>query len=76
MVVKEIPVVVNPAENVYFPSFPYPKDGIVLPLTETDEAGQMRVYAVQLPYWYWKLIIDYVVETEEAVTAITVERPP
>ena len=67
---------VNPAENVYFPSFPYPKEGIVLPVTETDEAGQMHVYAVQLPYWYWKLIINYVTETEEAVTAVTTGKPP
>lgn len=57
-------------EGVYFPSFPYPKDGIVMPLTEEDKDGEMHVYAVTLPYWYWNLIINYVKETETAVTAL------
>ena len=57
-------------ENVYFPSFPYPKDGIVEPLTEEDKDGELHVYGVMLPYWYWNLIIDYVNKTETAVTAL------
>ena len=70
-VIKEIPVpVVMGLEGVYFPSFPYPKDGIVLPLTEADKDGELHVYAVTLPYWYWNLIIDYVRKTETAVQAL------
>lgn len=85
MVIKEIPVPVIPGlENVYFPSFPYPKDGIVLPLDENKnvitgnepDADDITVDAVLMPYWYWKLIINYVTETEEAVTALTAAKPP
>ena len=82
-VVKEIPVpVVMGLENVYFPSFPYPKDGILEPLTEADKDGELHVYAVVVPYWYWNLIIDYASKTEEAVTALEevngpeVKKPP
>ena len=57
-------------ENVYFPSFPYPKDGIIEPLTEADKDGELHVYAVVIPYWYWNLIIDYASKTETAVTAL------
>ncbi len=57
-------------ENVYFPSFPYPKDGIIEPLTEADKDGELHVYAVVIPYWYWNLIIDYVNKTETAVSAL------
>ena len=70
-VIKEIPVpVVTGLEGVYFPSFPYPKDGIVQPLTEADKDGELHVYAVVIPYWYWNLIIDYASNTEKAVTAL------
>ena len=70
-VIKEIPVpVVMGLENVYFPSFPYPKDGIIEPLTEADKDGELHVYAVVIPYWYWNLIIDYVNKTETAVSAL------
>ncbi len=82
-VVKEIPVpVVMGLENVYFPSFPYPKDGILEPLTEADKDGELHVYAVVVPYWYWNLIIDYASKPEEAVTALEevngpeVKKPP
>ena len=76
-VIKEIPVpVVMGLENVYFPSFPYPKDGIIEPLTEADKDGELHVYAVVLPYWYWNLIINYVKETETAVTALEVVNSP
>lgn len=69
-------------DGVYFPSFPYPKEGIVKPLTEEDKDGELHVYAVVLPYWYWNLIIDYVSKTETAVTALEsvnsleAEKPP
>ena len=81
--IKEIPVpVVMGLDGVYFPSFPYPKEGIVKPLTEADKDGELHVYAVVLPYWYWNLIIDYVSKTETAVTALEsvnspeAEKPP
>ena len=57
-------------DGVYFPTFPEPKDGVVLPLTEADKDGELHVYAVTLPYWYWNLIIDYVSKTEKAITAL------
>ena len=63
-------------EGVYFPSFPYPKDGIIEPLTEADKDGELHVYAVVLPYWYWNLVINYVSETEKAVTALEVVNSP
>ena len=70
-VIKEIPVpVVMGLESVYFPSFPYPKDGIIETLTEKDKDGELHVYAVVIPYWYWNLVINYVKETETAVTAL------
>lgn len=70
-VIKEIPVpVVMGLEGVYFPSFPYPNEGIIKPLTEEDKDGELHVYAVVLPYWYWNLVIDYVSKTETAVTAL------
>ena len=76
-VIKEIPVpVVMGLENVYFPSFPYPKEGIIEPLTEADKDGELHVYAVVLPYWYWNLIINYVKETETAVTALETVNSP
>ena len=62
--------VVTGLESVYFPSFPYPKDGILEPLTEKDKDGELHVYAVVIPYWYWNLIIDYASNTEKAVTAL------
>ena len=81
MVIKEIPVPVVPGhESVYFPSFPYPADGLVVPLDKDNKAvttDGVQVQAVIMPYWYWVQIIDYVNKTEKAVTALyAVERPP
>lgn len=76
MVVKEIPVpVVMGLDGVYFPAFPYPKDGIILPLDENnkvifEDREDVQVTNVVMPYWYWKLIIKYVKDTETAVTAL------
>ncbi|MBO7734221.1 MAG: hypothetical protein J6S67_16775 [Methanobrevibacter sp.] len=69
-------------EGVYFPAFPYPKDGMLMPLDENGEAvitedENIHIYSVVMPYWYWKLIINYVRETEAAVTALqTAGHPP
>ena len=70
-----MPVVAG-LEGVYFPSFPYPKDGIIEPLTEADKDGELHVYAVVIPYWYWNLVINYVKETETAVTALEAVNSP
>ena len=76
-VVKEIPVpVVMGLDGVYFPSFPYPKEGIIQPLTEADKDGELHLYAVVLPYWYWNLIIDYASKTETAITALEAVNSP
>lgn len=67
-------------ENVYFPKFPYPADGIVVPLDENNKAvttDDIQIQAVIMPYWYWKQIENYVVKTETAVTALmAVQHPP
>lgn len=81
MVIKEIPVPVVPGlEGVYFPSFPYPADGLIVPLDENNKAvttDGVQVQAVIMPYWYWLQIVDYVTKTETAVTALqAVKHPP
>ena len=65
-------------DDVYFPAFPDPEDNIV-PLDQegnivaiTDE----HIVKVELPFWYWNMIIDYVEETENAVTALYAAHPP
>ena len=67
-------------ESVYFPSFPYPADGIVVPLDENNQAiiqDDIPIYAVLMPYCYCKLIIEFANKTETAVTALqAVEHPP
>ena len=60
-------------DGVYFPAFPYPKDGVILPLDKDNKVTydeEDLVVNVVLPYWYWKLIIKYVKDTETAVTAL------
>lgn len=79
--IKEIPVPTIPGlEGVYFPSFPYPADGLVVPLDENNKAvttDGIQIKAVVLPYWYWIQIVDYVSQTEKAVTALkSVANPP
>ena len=32
--------------------------------------GEINISYVEVPYWYWNLIIDYVTKTETAVTAL------
>ena len=70
-----MPVVAG-LEGVYFPSFPYPKDGIIEPLTQADKDGELHVYAVVIPYWYWNLVIDYAKKMETAVTALEAVNSP
>lgn len=67
-------------DGVYFPKFPYPADGLIVPLDENNKAittGGVQVQAVLMPYWYWMQIVDYVTKTETAVTALQeVNKPP
>lgn len=65
-------------ETVYFPAFPYPKQGIIKPLDAENNivtSDGTEIETVQMPYWYWKLVIDYVAKTENAVDAITAKPP-
>lgn len=75
--IEIVPVIIG-LDDVYFPAFPDPEDNIV-PLdqdgnivTFTDE----HIVKVELPFWYWNMIIDYVEETENAVTALYAAHPP
>lgn len=62
--------------NVYFPAFPEAPAGLIIPVDingrKVTEPGT-EVVNVVLPYWYWKEIVHYVTETEEAVQAISVK---
>ena len=73
---KETPVI--KVETVYFPAFPEPPEDII-PL-DVDKnivtSGDTEIVYVAIPYWYWNLIIDYVEETEQAVTSLTAGHPP
>jgi len=71
-------IVIAGIETVYFPAFPYPDDDVVIPLDADKNivinSGASIEY-VMLPYWYWKLIIEYVIDTENAVDALA-QHPP
>lgn len=60
--------------NVFFPSFPEPPKGAILPLDingkRVTEKGE-DIINVVMPYWYWKEVCRYVTETEEAVQALS-----
>ena len=78
--IKEIPVpVIAGLDGVYFPSFPYPDDGVIIPLDKEQKIvtdTETEVITVVIPYWYWKMVIDHVKETESAVTALYAARHP
>ena len=60
--------------DVYFPAFPYPQTGTILFLDINGKRVtdyQTEIVNVVMPYWYWKQIVQYVTETEEAVQALT-----
>lgn len=63
---KEIP-------ELYFPSVPEPKDGVVIPLDCDFHAvttEEKEIMFVLMPYWYWNMIIDYMNKTETAVSVL------
>ena len=65
-------------KTVFFPAFPEPPEDIK-PLDKDNNvviSDDTEVVYVALPYWYWNLIIDYVEETEQAVTSLTAQHPP
>ena len=79
--VKEIIVPVVPAlDNIFFPSFPYPEDGIIIPKDKDGNivvSENVNIETVEMPYWYWQQIKIYVIHTEQAVTALEeVKKPP
>ena len=58
--------------------FPDPPDDII-PLDKDNNvvtSDDTETVNVLIPYWYWNLIIDYVEETEAAVTSLTAAHPP
>lgn len=71
--------VVPGLEGVYFPAPPYPKDGIVLPLDKNwnvVKTNDVEVETVAMPNWYWKLVLDFIVKTEQAITALEAVNNP
>ncbi|MBO7735854.1 MAG: hypothetical protein J6S67_25015 [Methanobrevibacter sp.] len=73
---KETPVIT--VDTVYFPSFPEPPEDII-PLDADKNIvtdSDTDIVYITIPYWYWNLIIDYVEETEQAVTSLTAWHPP
>lgn len=67
----------TPAQDVYIPKFPEPKESVVIPLNSdfhcvipTEEEPDPEVMYVMVPYWYWNLIITYKVQMERAVKAL------
>lgn len=54
------------SDYLYFPSFPSPIDENGNSIPSYDQERQI----VELPYWYWLLIVDYAVETETAVSIL------
>ena len=74
---KEPPAIVG-IDTIYFPVFPQPPEDII-PLDKDNNAvisGDTEIAYVRIPLWYWNLIIDYVEETEAAVTSLTAQHPP
>jgi hypothetical protein len=75
---KKEPAITVKVDTVYFPAFPDPPDDII-PLDADKNivtSDDTEIVYVTIPLWYWNLIIDYVEETEEAVTSLTVQHPP
>lgn len=54
------------SDLIYFPTFPSPTDENGNTIPQYDEENQI----VKLPYWYWLQIVDYVTDTETAVTIL------
>ena len=70
------PVIVG-IETVYFPAFPQPPEDIIALDKDNNivTSTEVEIDKVVIPYWYWNLIIDYVEETEAAVTSLTAHPP-
>ena len=52
---------------IIFPAFPAPVDKDGNTFIVFDEEKQ----SVTMPFWYWKKIVFYVLETENAIKAIS-----
>lgn len=60
--------------DVYFPSFPYAQQGTILFVDlhgKRVTTNQSEIVNVVIPFWYWKMICDYVEGTESAVQSLT-----
>ena len=60
---KEIPEI---NDVITFPTFPAPADKDGNSYIVFDEEKQ----TVTMPFWYWKQIVIYVSETEDAIAAL------
>lgn len=70
---NQVRVRTETAKNIYFPEFPLAPDHTLLPLDfygkRVKDIDTEIVY-IQMPYWYWKEIVKYATEIEEAVQAL------
>ena len=70
---REIKPAAVDLESVYFPAPPDVEGVVITPLDENKKvvtAPKIPIESVILPYSFWKQIIDYIVKTETAVTAL------
>lgn len=80
---KEEEVFIYP--KIYFPEFPDPEK-YVKPLDyngQLVEDEETDIYFVQMPFWYWLLIVDYKVDVDKAerfynylIGYTEIEKPP
>ncbi|MBO6101480.1 MAG: hypothetical protein J6P07_09180 [Spirochaetaceae bacterium] len=66
--------------TVYFPTAPDPEGVVIIPYDKEGNivtAPKIPIETVEIPYSYWKQILDYIVKTETAVTALhKAQHPP
>lgn len=58
------------APDLYFPKFPAPRDGVIIPLSAdykivTEESDEEVVYSI-VPEWWLNLVLYYKLDVDEA----------
>lgn len=58
---------------VYIPAAPKPKSSIVIPLDADNKIvhdAQTEIVNIQMPFWYYKQIVNYMVDVTEVKRTI------